>query len=148
MEAGENTMIRRTTPFDDIDRLFDRMTRGFGEMDLSPMGGIDVDVADYDDEYVLMADLPGFDREDISVTVDDQIVTISAERAMSADDADAEGMYLRRERRSESTSRRVRLPEAVDEGGVTASYRNGVLAVTLPKLVLSDDDRGRRIDIE
>lgn len=141
-------MMRRTTPFDDIDRLFDRMTRGFGEMDRFQMGGIDVDVADYDDEYVLMADLPGFDREDISVTVDDQMVTISAERAMSADDSDAEGMYLRRERRSESMSRRVRLPETVDEDGAKASYRNGVLAVTLPKMEMSDDERGRRIDVE
>ena len=54
-------------PFDDIERMFDRMTRGFESIEGGLSESVAVDVAETDDGYVVVADLPGFDREDIDV---------------------------------------------------------------------------------
>ena len=144
--------MNRSTPFDDIEQFFGR----------SPFGGdrawgldrrtTDVDVAEYDDEFLVMADLPGYDREHIDVRAADGGLTISAERDETVRDegesaeTDA-GRYLRRERRHESITRSVDLPSSVIEAEASATYQNGVLTVTLPKI---DDERdgGHRIDIE
>ncbi len=124
------------------------MSQGFEEMRLPAgnWGGIDIDVANYDTEYVVMADLPGFDREHIDLRLDEDLLTIRAERHHETDEDS--GAYLQRERRSETLSRRVRLPEAIDVDGSTATYTNGVLTVTVPKLEPTEDEGGHRIDID
>ncbi|MFW6321278.1 MAG: Hsp20/alpha crystallin family protein [Halohasta sp.] len=146
-------MLRPYTPFDDIDQFFGRFGRGFDSMWSTEAGSMAVDVASDDGAFVLTADLPGFDREDIELTVDDRAVTISAEHRHEIDesndaDADADGTYLHRERRTASIQRRLTLPESVDEDAASASYHNGVLTVTLPKESAVAIEDGRRIDIE
>lgn len=159
----------RYTPFEDIDRLVDRMMDRPGARGWAPWmetweSRMDVDVAEYDDEIVVMADLPGYDRENIDVTIDEGTLTIRAEREHEsehgtgpADDSDEEGReierraeraYLRRERRHESVSRRIDLPRAVREEDAAARYSNGVLTVTLPFDVDESADAGHRIDVE
>ena len=139
-------------PFGDVDDLFERMNRQFEELrgqwehfDGGNRGGMPVDVADYDDEVVVTADLPGFDREDVDVTVSDGVLTIKAER--DAEDEHAEGEYLRHERRRAAFRRTVRLPDGIDEDAATAEYVNGVLSITFPKREDEADD-ARHIDIE
>jgi len=140
-------MKRTPTPFDGFDQFFGQLGRGFELMAAGEGNrGMAVDVANNDDEFVLTADLPGFDREGIDLTIDDAVVTISAERHHETDETDAD--YLHRERRTASVQRRVRLPEAVDDDGATAAYHNGVLTVTVPKESTETVDEGRRIDIE
>jgi HSP20 family protein len=145
-------MMRRTNPFDEIERMFGRMSRQFDDMSRQWDGGmmgvgapdIALDVADHDDEVVVTADLPGFEKEDIDLTVSGRTLTISAEREHHAERE--EGEYLRRERRAESMRRSISLPEEVDEESAAATYTNGVLTVTLPKVDVEDDSR--HIDIE
>nr|WP_245883285.1 Hsp20/alpha crystallin family protein [Halalkaliarchaeum desulfuricum] len=164
----------RYTPFEDIDRLFERMSESPAARRWGPLGEtwsrtddnrMDVDVAEYDDEIVVMADLPGFEREEIDVTIDEGSLRIHAEREResehgsgneghrSGDDTEPMGRdsgsrqtYLHRERRHESVSRRISLPRSVREDVASAHYRNGVLTVTLPLSV--DRDDGHRIDVE
>lgn len=132
--------FRGDNPFDEIEDLLDRMSRGF---ETEGMGrSTPVDVADRGEEFVVTVDLPGFDKDDIEVTLADTTLRIAASRESSAEE---DGEFIRRERRRESTSRSVRLPETVDEDGIEASHTNGVLTVTLPK---RDADGGKRIDIE
>ena len=144
--------MNRSTPFDDIEQFFGRgmfggdRTRGQGRQTA------DVDVAEYDDEFLVVTDLPGYDREHIDVRAADGRLTITAERdeTMRDDGEAAErdaGQYLRRERRHESMTRTVDLPSSVVEAEASATYRNGVLTVTLPK-VTADVDDGHRIDVE
>lgn len=140
-------MKRTLTPFDGFDQFVGQFGRGF-EPIVADEGnaGMAVDIANNDDEFVLTADLPGFDREEIDLTIDDAVVTISAERHTETDETDAN--YLHRERRTASVQRRVRLPEAVDDEAATAAYHNGVLTVTVPKDSTEMVADGRRIDIE
>ncbi|WP_435145254.1 Hsp20/alpha crystallin family protein [Halobaculum sp. P14] len=148
-------MMTHITPFDDVNRMFDRMSRQFDGMDWGDgfesmrRGHIDVDVADYDDELVVVADLPGFDKSDVDLTVREDVLTIRADRTLDRSSGTSEGgdsdAYVRRERRSESLRRSIRLPASIDEDATTATYTNGVLTVTLPKLDVDGD--AHHIDI-
>lgn len=139
----------RTNTFDDIDRLFDRMNR-FAGFDDGVWGDASmrsdttkVDVSDHGDELVVVADLPGFDREEIDLTVEDGRLTIAASHDAESDDEDA--TYVHRERARRAVRRTVSLPAEVDEDGASATYSNGVLTVTLPTVSGSG---GHRIDID
>lgn len=133
----------RGNPFDEIEDLFDRVSRELEGEQWGVTSSVAVDVADRGDAYVVTADLPGFGKDGIDVTVADTALRIEAERETTAEvEADD---YLRRERQRGSVNRSVRLPEPVDDEGVEATYSNGVLTVTLPK---RSGEGGKRIEIE
>jgi HSP20 family protein len=158
-------MMRRTNPFDfgDIESMFERMNRQFEEMnrqlgswDRSGAGelvghrGMAIDVAEYDDNLVVVADLPGFEKDDIDLKISGQVLTIVADHEMESESESGEheeGQFIRRERRSQSVRRSFRLPVEVDEEGANASYQNGVLTVTLPKMQHDDKDDSHHIDV-
>lgn len=143
----------RTTTFDDIESLFDRMHRfagidegdGWGDHVLgwNDHGGVRVDLTEHDDDLVVVADLPGFDREEIDLSVEGAHLRIGASHEETEDDESEQ--YLRRERRAEAVRRSIRLPVDVDAEAASATYTNGVLTVTLPKQAESD---GHRIDVD
>ncbi|MFC5279795.1 Hsp20/alpha crystallin family protein [Halorubrum rubrum] len=141
--------MNRSNPFEEIEQFFGRSPFGEGLTGGRGLRTADVDVAEYDDEIVVMADLPGYDREDIDVRVDDDRLVIRAERDAERETGDGDGghRYLRRERRHESVTRTIDLPAGVEAEGAEATYRNGVLTVTLPSR-RDDHADGRRIDIE
>jgi HSP20 family protein len=142
----------RRDPFEEIEQLFDRMSREFeqigGDIETGLGGGFSVDVAETDETVTVTADLPGYDREGIDVTLSDRTLTIAAERSEEyADERDEDDVqYHRRERRERSVSRRVRLPADVEEDSASATYNNGVLTIEFAKRVA--DDGGHRIDVE
>ena len=126
----------------EIDQLFDRFWRRSGETDGLPMAAWHptVDVAERDDAYVITADLPGMNREDISVKVTDNALTLSGERKSETSDEKAH----RVERSYGRFSRSFALPSAVNEGEISAEYRNGVLTVALPK---AEDTKPKQIPV-
>lgn len=90
-----------------------------------------IDIREVDNGYVLRADLPGVQRDDVEITMDRNVLTIRGKRD-AAESAD-EGKVLRSERISGSYCRRLTLPATIDRDGITANYENGVLEVMLPK---------------
>ena len=102
------------------------------------------DVVEHDDEIVATLDMPGLSKEDIDIQVDDRGLTVRAQREAKNETKD-ENVY-RLERRYTGFQRRIPLPENVDADSADATYENGVLTVTLPKLSF-EGDAGRRIDI-
>ncbi|WP_380680899.1 archaeal heat shock protein Hsp14 [Salinigranum sp. GCM10025319] len=146
-------MVDRSNPFEDIERFFERMNRSFGDVPMAPgLHDVAVDVAETDDEIVVTADLPGFEREEITISLSGRDLTIEAEREEHAEETDedegGEVRYVRRERSHRQLSRTVRLPAAVVEDSATAEYRNGVLTVTLPRETAETDDDSHTIDID
>ena len=139
-------MSRRSNPFEEIEQLFERMGRG-GMSGMSGMHDISVDVSETDAEVVVTADLPGYEKEDIEVGVKDRRLTVEAERRHESEDRDKDERFLRQERTHQRISRSVSLPEDVDEDGASATYHNGVLTVTLPKVNPDQNDDSHIIDI-
>ncbi|MFC7081863.1 Hsp20/alpha crystallin family protein [Halorussus caseinilyticus] len=104
-------------------------------------------MADHGDEFVVTADLPGYQKSDIDVTLRGDHLQIRAESEQESEETDEDdGQYIRKERRHRAVNRSVTFPEDVDEEGISAQYRNGVLTVTLPKMSAEEGD-SHHIDI-
>jgi HSP20 family protein len=101
-----------------------------------------IDVAEYEHELVVVAELPGVKKEDIKILVQDGVLALSGERKGPA--APEESRWIRTEIASGSFSRSVELPVPVKEDSITAELKNGVLRVVLPK---SDRARPREIQV-
>jgi HSP20 family protein len=124
-------------PARDADRLFDEFWSGF---DLLPSAFLAeerarfaprIDVAETDEEYRVTADLPGLEEKDFEVVLDGDVLTLKGERH-SAHESVEEGS-CRIERVSGKFERRLAFETPIDADKVTASYKNGVLTVQLPK---------------
>jgi HSP20 family protein len=90
-----------------------------------------VDIQEQEDKYILRADLPGLDKKDVDVKVQDNILLLSGKREQSRAEEGEGATY--RERRFGAFSRQFRLGSNVKTGKIKASYKNGVLKVVLPK---------------
>ena len=101
-----------------------------------------MDLVETDDSYVLRADLPGLSEGDISIEVENNVLTVSGERK-SEHESKGEG-YHRVERAFGAFSRSLTLPQGVDPAAVTASFDRGVLEVSIPK---PEERKPRRIEI-
>jgi HSP20 family protein len=91
-----------------------------------------VDIMDEKDYMSVVAELPGMNKEDVKVLVEDGVLTISGERKTETEKNEAN--YLRSELSYGSFSRSFTLPDHLDTDKIAADYRNGILTVTIPKL--------------
>lgn len=90
------------------------------------------DIRDDGKNYILESELPGFDRNDINIDINNGILTVSAERNSTTDEKNKEGNYIRRERSYGTYSRSFDV-SGIDENNITASFNNGILELILPK---------------
>ena len=126
-------------PFRDVDDVFDRFvaetlrrwprqtTEGQAALDWAPAA----DVSETEAEYLIKADLPEVRKEDVSITVQDGVLTLSGERRQEVR-ADDEKVH-RIERAYGSFARRFALPENADEQSIRAESRDGVILIHIPK---------------
>lgn len=103
-----------------------------------------IDVKESENEVVVEADLPGVEEKDIEVSLHDGVLTLQAKRHEEAESKDEQTGWHRRERVYRSFHRAVPMPVAVDGEKVQASYKAGVLRVTLPKAA---EARPRKIEV-
>ena len=123
----------------EMDSLFDSFVGGlpaFSRMfgtsgDLGFALTPHMDVKETDKEIVVEAELPGIDENDVSLALQDGVLTIRGEKKHEHDEEKEN--YRMTERRYGSFQRSVRLPDTVDEDKVEASFNNGVLKVSLPR---------------
>lgn len=112
-----------------LDRVFEP---DFALSDLFSGGWMPaVDVTESKDKLTVKAELPGFKREDLDVSVHENNLIISGERKTEEDQKDAE--FFRSERFYGRFQRSIPLPFSVDTGKIEAHYRDGVLTIVLPK---------------
>jgi HSP20 family protein len=106
---------------------------------------IKIDLTEQDGSYAVKADIPGVKKDDIDVRIDGNLITISAEVKSEKEEKGNGGRVLRRERQEGYASRSFTVASPVDEGKVQASYKDGILALTLPK---KSDTSSKRIAIQ
>jgi HSP20 family protein len=107
--------------------------------------GARLDVKETENDYKVDVDVPGFNKEDINISIEGDYLVISGKQQDVIDNSTGE--YIRKERRMGSFSRTVPIPENVKLDNITAKYNNGVLCITLPK-EKPTTPKGKRIDIE
>ena len=114
-------------PMGDVfsDRLWPEWRRDYGE-EVTPS----VDFSEKDNKYHLTAEIPGLNKDDIKITIEDGYVTISGKKEEDKEEKGTD--YYIKETRTGSFSRSFRLPKKVAEDKVDAIYKDGVLTVVLP----------------
>lgn len=107
------------------------------------MGNLKSDIKETETSYIVETELPGFDKKDINVEVEDGVLTISAETAKDTEDKSEK--YIRKERYVGKYSRSFTF-EGIDSETVKAKYDKGILIVELPKIQKSVSKKGINID--
>ena len=91
------------------------------------------DIREKDDNYEVAIDLPGFKKEEIEVELNDGYITISASKGLDKDANDKKGRLIRQERYAGAMQRSFYVGENIEKEDVEATYRHGVLTLTIPK---------------
>jgi len=143
----------RWDPLREIDSLQGEMNRLFSTFFDTPTRGANgmtgarrwmpaMDLVETGDHFVLKADLPGLTESDVSIEVENNVLSISGERKAELEEQH-EG-YYRLERATGAFARSLTLPEGIDPEAVAATFDNGVLEVRIPKPV---EAKPRRVQI-
>lgn len=132
--------LTKWEPLREIEDFFDRYSRSLAfpfarsSSDLFANGGWAprVDVSENDDAFVIKAEIPGVDKDDVKVSLENGILTLQGERRQEREEKG--WRYHRMERSYGHFMRSFTLPTNVDETHLKASFHNGLLEVDLPKL--------------
>jgi HSP20 family protein len=140
--------LSRFEPFRDVASLNDEVERvfrqAFGGANATSAGAFSpaLDVEETEEGFTLHVELPGVSAEDVEVSLEENVLTVAGERPFyEGKDAST---FRRIERHVGRFHRAVRLPDRVDGDGVTATYRDGLLTIAVPK---AEEAKPRRIQI-
>ena len=133
---------RRRNDFDLFDEIFDDPF--FSRVDTKLMR---TDIKEKKDSYVVNVDLPGYEKEDIKIEINNGYLTVTAERTNS-DEEKEEGRYIRKERYSGQCSRSFYVGDNVKDTDVKASFKNGILTLEFPKEKHEEIEEKKYIPIE
>jgi HSP20 family protein len=146
--------ITRWDPFRELDELQTRLSALFGRAPVRKNGSKDealavaewapvVDIVEDENEYLIKAELPEVKKEEVKVTVQDDVLTIAGERMFEKEEKGRK--YHRMERAYGSFARSFTLPEDADGEKVAAEFKDGVLKVHLPK---SEQAKPKSIEVK
>ena len=143
-------MLVRWNPYREMNHMRRMMDRVYDENLAQRWAASDeaasplaLDVKETDETYVVKATLPGIDPQDVDITYNNKTLTIRGE--LKGEEEHETERYHMRERFSGKFYRQLRLPEAVQEDAIHASYENGVLTLTLPK---SEEVKPKKIVVQ
>lgn len=132
------TRFQPKTPRGDADTAEDRIVSR-----ASRWGLLAAEVADNDESVQVMLEVPGLDAEDFDIEVRDDVLVVRGEKRLSREET--RGNYHLMERAYGQFERAIRLPAPVDDDGAKATYRAGVLTISMPK---SRSAQPRRISVD
>ena len=144
IRGTQNPVVRRwSDPFDSMFEGFLRPMRWVEEEageGLTPR----LDVVERDNEFVVKAEMPGMKKDDIEVSLENGLLTITAETRSETEEKEGERV-IRQERRYGKYLRSLRLGKEIDEKKVRASYKDGILELTLPK---AEEVKPKKISVD
>ena len=122
-------LVPRKRDFDLFDDMFDDpfFTRNDNKM-------MKTDIKENDNNFELEVDLPGFNKDNIKMTIDDGYLTINAKQETNNDEKDKHGKYVRRERYYGECSRSFYVGDDVKPEDINANFKNGILTLEVPKV--------------
>ena len=134
-------------PIRSMDRFFDEFFGRFMDWprvweEDSVVWAPRMDVKETKNAFEIKADLPGMKKEDIKISIEDGVLTIKGERRYEEEQKDEDRYYM--ERAFGTFSRSFTLPTKVNEKDIKATYKDGVLSITLPK---AEDAKPKEIEI-
>lgn len=124
--------------FDDLMDFDFPVFKGFGDVDKKLYGKhaaqvMKTDVHEHEDKYEVDIDLPGFQKDEITLNLENGYLTVSAAKGLDKEEKDKAGKLIRQERYAGSMQRSFFVGEAVTEEDVKAKFEDGVLKLTVPK---------------
>jgi HSP20 family protein len=119
----------------EVDRLFDEFARGFGTLSEPSRSNLipRIDVAETGKEIEITAELPGLERKDVEISIEDGILTVRGEKKVEKTEGDKDKNYHLIERNYGVFYRMLQLPPGIDPSTVQATMSNGVLKIKIPK---------------
>ena len=128
----------------EMNKMFDGVFRGTGDEDYSFSSWTPaVDIAEHDDEYLVKVELPGVNKDEVKLTLENNILTIRGEKKQEKETKKEN--YHRVERSYGSFQRSFTLPAAVKSDKIDASYKDGILKVSLPK---AEEAKPKQIEVK
>ena len=121
-------MIPRRNDFDLLDDIFKDPFFTHAESKV-----MKTDIKEASDKYIIDIDLPGYEKENIKMSIDDGYLNISATISSNNDESE-EGNFVRRERYSGSCSRSFYVGEELKSDDIKANFKNGILKIEIPKI--------------
>ena len=125
-----------------LDDLWDNVFTGFNTNRL-----MTTDVHEKDGKYIMDIDLPGYKKDDVKISLYNGNLTISAEKNESNDEKDAKGNLIRQERYSGSCSRSFYVGDSIRDNDIQASFKDGILTITVPTEAHKEETEKKYIDI-
>jgi len=127
----------------EIDCMFDRFRGGILDDGTASTWLPEVDIAEQDNDYVVKIELPGVNKNDVKITVQNDVLTIRGEKRQEREKKGEN--YHRIERSYGSFQRSFTLPTSVMSDKIEASFNNGVLTITLPKV---EEAKSKEIEVK
>ncbi|MCI6703498.1 MAG: Hsp20/alpha crystallin family protein [Bulleidia sp.] len=125
-----------------LDDLWDNVFTGFNTNRL-----MKTDVHEKDGKYIMDIDLPGYKKDDVKISLYNGNLTISAEKNESNEEKDAKGNLIRQERYSGSCSRSFYVGDSIRDNDIQASFKDGILTITVPTEEHKEETEKKYIDI-
>ena len=125
-----------------LDDLWDNVFTGFNTNRL-----MKTDVHEKDGKYIMDIDLPGYKKDDVKISLYNGNLTISAEKNESNEEKDAKGNLIRKERYSGSCSRSFYVGDSIRDNDIQASFKDGILTITVPTEEHKEETEKKYIDI-
>ena len=133
--------------WNEFDEMSNRLSRLFDDSFFSDRAGRwmpPVTVSETKDELLLTAELPGMSEDDISIELENNVLTVGGEKTEVREEGEEDRKYHVYERSFGAFTRSFTLPRTVDGSSIVATFDNGILTVKLPKV---PEAKGRRIEI-
>jgi HSP20 family protein len=127
----------------EIDRMFDRFRSGSSEDESTQTWAPSVDIIEGENDYNIHVELPGVEKKDVKITVQDDVLIIKGEKKMESEKKGEN--YQRIERCYGTFQRSFTLPNSIASDKIDATYNNGILTISLPKM---EEVKPKEIDVK